>query len=343
MVGESIRGDIAVDDESGMKSEANTVVLVSPAMAESNSGNWHTAKRWAQFLSDDCDIALLSQWRFASQDPAAHTLIALHARRSAPSIQAWAQQCPGKPLIVVLTGTDLYRDIHVNASAWQSLALASHLVVLQEAALDELPPAFRSKAQVIYQSAPALKPAIKATHRFRALFVGHLREEKDPLTYLRAAARVSQTALAGSMRFDLIGRALERRFANAASTAQAGLPHCHWWGDLPRARTRQHIKRAHVLVNSSLMEGGAQVILEAVQSGTPVLASRISGNLGMLGADYAGYFAAGDDAALARLLQRCATEHGFLALLEKQCSLRAPLFSPDEEKRRVINLASIHL
>ena len=102
--------------------------------------------------------------------------------------------------------------------------------------------------------------------------------------------------------------------------------------------TRQRIKRAHVLVNCSLMEGGAHVILEAVQSGTPVLASRISGNVGMLGADYAGYFALGDAAALAALLRRCRAEPEFLALLKGQCTRRAPLFAPDTEQRHVLNL-----
>jgi glycosyltransferase involved in cell wall biosynthesis len=95
-----------------------------------------------------------------------------------------------------------------------------------------------------------------------------------------------------------------------------------------------------VLVNSSLMEGGAQVIIEAVQSGTAVLASAVSGNIGMLGEDYEGYFPAGDDAALAALLQRCATQPAVLARLEQQCRTRAHLFSPDLEKRLVINLVN---
>ena len=115
-------------------------------------------------------------------------------------------------------------------------------------------------------------------------------------------------------------------------------PRYRWLGGLPRAVTRQRIKRAHVLVNCSEMEGGAHVILEAVQSGTPVLASRISGNVGMLGADYAGYFPVGDAAALAALVRRCAAEPEFLALLQSQCKRRAPLFAPDAEQRHVLNL-----
>ena len=86
------------------------------------------------------------------------------------------------------------------------------------------------------------------------------------------------------------------------------------------------------------MEGGAQVIIEAIQSGTPVLASRISGNVGMLGKDYAGYFELGSAAELAALVRRCAAEPDFLALLQRQCQQRAPLFQPEHERRLVINL-----
>ncbi len=307
-------------------------------MAESNNGNWHTAHRWAQFLKGHCDIALVKQWPnepLVSGPPATEqAMVALHARRSAPSIEAWAKAYPDKPLIVVLTGTDLYRDIQTDSSAQQSLALASHLVVLQDAGLDVLPASCRHKARVIYQSSPALTPAHKPTHAFRVIMVGHLRDEKDPLTFMRAAQR----DMAASIRFEQIGMALEPRFTDAARATEAATQRYHWLGGLARPETRQHIKRAHLLVNCSLMEGGAQVIMEAVQSGTPVVASRISGNIGMLGTDYAGYFETCDDSGLAALVQRCATEPDFLALLQSQCRQRAHLFEPQREKRLVLNL-----
>jgi putative glycosyltransferase (TIGR04348 family) len=321
-----------------MESEAKTIVLISPALAEANNGNWHTARRWAKFLSDYCDIVLLKQWPALPAETAhqctPHAMLALHARRSAASIHAWAEAWPDKPLIVVLTGTDLYRDIHHDAEAQRSLALATHLVVLQDAGLAELPEAWRSKARVIYQSAPALKPARKSSRRFVAIMVGHLREEKDPLTFMRAAAH----DLTAGIHFEQVGEALTPQFAQAARATEQGTPRYRWLGGMPRAATRQRIKRAQVLVNCSQMEGGAQVILEAVQAGTPVLASRISGNVGMLGADYDGYFALGDAAQLAALLRRCASDADFLALLQKQCQARAYLFEPREEQRLVINL-----
>lgn len=266
----------------------------------------------------------------------AQAMIALHARRSAPSVHAWAAQRPGKPLILVLTGTDLYRDIHSDASAKQSLALATHLVVLQDAGLAALPAGLRAKTRVIFQSAPRLKPAVKSNLRFKVVMVGHLRDEKDPLTFMQAAK-----LCAGAVYFDQIGDGLDVELANAACAAAAQAPHYRWLGGLPRAETRQRIKRAHVLVNCSLMEGGAHVVLEAVQSGTPVLASRISGNMGMLGADYAGYFEVGDATGLAALVKRCIVEPAFLAHLQSQCVLRSVLFEPDVEKRLVLKLIAL--
>jgi putative glycosyltransferase (TIGR04348 family) len=319
------------------------IVLISPALAAANNGNWHTAHRWATFAKSHCDIELLQDW--SSSVTESHSLapqaivtpqamVALHARRSAPSIAAWAAQYPDKPLVVVLTGTDLYRDIATNASAQQSLALATHLVVLQEAGLDALPAHLRHKARVIYQSAPALLPAVKSARRFKAVMVGHLRDEKDPLTFI-AASTLSATA---NLHFDQIGDGLDADLATAAHAAARLNPRYRWRGGLPRAQTRQAIKRAHVLVNSSIMEGGAHVILEAVQSSTPVLASRISGNVGMLGADYAGYFEVGNAQQLGALLVRCAESPEFLALLHRQCQRRAGLFAPLEEQRGVLNL-----
>jgi glycosyltransferase involved in cell wall biosynthesis len=92
------------------------------------------------------------------------------------------------------------------------------------------------------------------------------------------------------------------------------------------------------MVISSVMEGGANVIVEAVTCGVPVIASRISGNVGMLGAGYAGYFAVGNDEELARLLDRVGRDRDFLARLTAQCAARAPLFEPARERADVNRL-----
>ena len=301
------------------------VLIISPALAEANNGNWQTAWRWSRLLRPLFRTTIASQW----QGEAADVMLALHARKSADAALAWAQAKGAAQLAVVLTGTDLYRDIQTDPSAQRALQLAAQLVLLQERGPQALPQALKHKAHVIFQSAPRRATLNKTDRHLRALMVGHLRDEKDPLTYLRAAARL---ALRPDICLDHIGAALDPALGQAAQLAASRYSHYRWLGGLPHAQTRSHLQRAHLLVHPSKMEGGAQVILEAVQSGTPVLASRIDGNVGMLGPDYAGYFALGDDDALAALLQRCRDDADFLPLLRQQCATRAPLFEPQREQ-----------
>lgn len=301
------------------------LVIVTPALARANNGNWQTAQRWSRMLRSHYRVRLVAAWDGGDDD----AMIALHARRSAPSIAAWRQAHPKRPLAVVLTGTDLYGDIDHDAQAQASLALADRLVVLQPLGLRSVPEAWRAKVDVVIQSSPARQPLAKPARHLRALMVGHLRGEKSPETYWAAARRLSHRA---DILLDHIGGPLDPALAGAASECMADCPHYRWLGGLPHAATRRRIQQAHVLVHPSRLEGGAHVVIEAVTSGTPVLVSRIDGNLGLLGDDYAGSFDWGDDAALAALLQRCRDDPAMLARLHAQCAVRAPLFAPDHER-----------
>ena len=89
----------------------------------------------------------------------------------------------------------------------------------------------------------------------------------------------------------IIGAALDPALGDAArALAAERSARAVCWVPRPHAWTRQAIKRAHLLIVPSRMEGGANVVVEAVTAGTAVIASRISGNVGMLGDDYPGYF-----------------------------------------------------
>jgi glycosyltransferase involved in cell wall biosynthesis len=141
---------------------------------------------------------------------------------------------------------------------------------------------------------------------------------------------------------DHIGDALDAKLGKQAQACSAKFPNYRWLGGLPHATTLRHIHRAHVLVHASRIEGGAHVVLEAVCSGTPVIASNIDGNIGMLGANYAGYFDVNDPRALANLLLRCREDQshssGFYDQLIAQCAARAPVFSPEAEQTNLINI-----
>lgn len=321
-----------------------TICIVSPALAQANNGNWQTARRWAQFLRTRYHVDIASDWPAvpdastpsrASASP--DLLIALHARRSAGPLARFCAAHPGRPNILVLTGTDLYRDIRSDADAQASLERATALVLLQPAGLAELPPHMRAKAQVIYQSAPALQPAARIAHprHHDILMVGHLREEKDPRTFMQAAALVS----APTARLVHIGGVLDPALGEAAAAAANAVPgRYEWLGPLPHADTRQRLKQAHAMAICSRMEGGANVIIEAVTSGVPVLASDVSGNRGMLGEDYLGYFPLGDAQALAALIDKSINDPAWYAALQEQCAQRARLFTPEAEQAALLDL-----
>jgi putative glycosyltransferase (TIGR04348 family) len=308
-----------------------TVGIITPALRASNTGNWHTAARWARFLRPDYRVRVLDAWDGKPCD----VLIALHARRSADSIAAFRAAHPERGVGVVLTGTDLYRDLPANRDAQRSLEWADRLVVLQELAMQALPAHYRTKTTVIFQSAPALKRGVRRRRTFDIAVVGHLRDEKDPLTAMRAALALPA---ASRVRVLHAGAALDERFAVAARRTESRTLRYRWLGELTRARARQLMRHAALLLHPSKMEGGAQAVLEAIRSSTPVLVSNSDGNVGMVGSRYPGVFRVGNVREAVELIQRAATDRSFLRRLGSACRARAWLFSPKVERAAVRDL-----
>lgn len=308
------------------------VVIVSPALAAANNGNWQTAQRYASLLRSFCRVRIVQQWDGSDQD---HVMIALHARRSYASIADWHVRHGARGLVVVLTGTDLYRDIQSDPEAQQSLRWAHTLVVLQTEGLQAVPENFRPKTVVAFQSTTTRQTLPKTTRHLRAIMVGHLRAEKSPQTYFKAAKLLAEHP---DIHLQHVGGEHDPELAREAYETAAVCPRYAFLGARPHEATRRLIQRAHVLVHPSVMEGGAHVVMEAICSGVPVIASQISGNEGMLGQDYAGFFPTGDANALAALLLRVRHEPSFYAWLASQCALRAPLFAPAREQERLITI-----
>jgi putative glycosyltransferase (TIGR04348 family) len=304
------------------------VTIVTPARPGTRNGNRHTATRWAQMLrASGMSARIALAWSGGPCD----ALIALHALASHASIAAFRQARPRAPLIVALTGTDLYRDLPASAQARRSLELADRIITLQDAARTELPPSLRRKVDVVYQSSDTKLRHAPPRGRFRIAVVGHLREVKDPFRAALALHLLKEEAV----EVVHIGAALDDAHEAAARDWMRREPRYRWLGSLPHPRALQWIAKSHVLVVSSRMEGGANVIAEAARIGTPVLASRMSGNLGMLGAAYPGYFPLGDERGLAALIRR-AMERAFHARLRAALRERRPRFSPAEERRALL-------
>jgi putative glycosyltransferase (TIGR04348 family) len=311
-----------------MGSAAKPVVfIVTPGTREANNGNWRTAARWAQMLRARYRVIVQSEWHGERAD----AMLALHARRSASSIEEFHQNHAGG-LAVVLTGTDLYGDLPESREVARSLEIADRIVVLQEDAMRALPRAPRGKATVIFQSAPPIQRRAKPPDSLECVAVGHLRAEKDPRTLFRAWSRLPADA---PIFMRHIGAPLDAALGAEALETSRRDQRYRYSGALPHGLTRAAIARAHVLVHPSIAEGGANVIVEAVMAGTAVIASRISGNVGMLGRDYPGYFDAGDESGLARRLVQAFEDRDYLRKLQSACVKRRPLFAPSREQRAV--------
>jgi putative glycosyltransferase (TIGR04348 family) len=262
---------------------------------------------------------------------AADLMIALHAWRSADSIRTFRERYPDRPLIVGLSGTDIYGYIDRDrAPVLRSLACANRLVALQELARRRVPARFRDKLRIVYQSAlPVRRGRADRTDSFDVAVIGHLRDVKDPFRAAQAARRLPASS---RIRIVHLGAAETPAWAAAAKAEMAINPRYVWRGDRPRADVRRLLGRARAMVLSSLSEGGANVISEAVAAGVPILATRIDGSLGLLGRGYPGYYPVGDTEALARLLIRIETDPAFLKRLKRAIARRAPLFRPAREK-----------
>jgi len=303
------------------------VAVVSPERPGLATGNQVTARRWARLLRGlGHQVSVGPEYDGRPAD----ALVVLHARKSYASLERFRRRRPGTPVVVALTGTDLYGDIRTSREAQRSLQAADRLLLLQPAGLQALPPSFRAKARVIYQS--ATRPLGRFPVRrnvFEAVVLSHLRPVKDPL---RAAAAARLRPASSRLRVLHAGAALSPEAAEAARREQAGNARYLWLGPLPRWRALRLLARARLLVLSSEMEGGANVVSEALACSVPVLSSRISGSIGILGPDYPGYFEVGDTKGLAALLARAEDEPSFLADLRRRGRSLARLVSPARER-----------
>jgi len=305
------------------------IILITPAPPQSRAGNRATATRWASILRSlghRVDIATT----YTGQN--ADLMIALHAWRSAESIQQFADACPERPLIVAITGTDAYRFIHSHPeTTLRSIHLADRLVGLHDLIGNTLPQHERRKLAVIHQSAEPVGKRVPYTRYFHVSVMGHLRDEKDPM---RPAMAVRDLPAGSRIRVHHYGKAHTAEYAERALAEMKSNARYTWHGEIAHHKIRQVYRRTHLLVLPSRMEGGANVISEAIVAGVPVIASDIEGSMGLLGDDYAGYYPVENEQALSALLLKAESDNAFYRKLEQACIARQPLFTPENETSR---------
>lgn len=287
------------------------------------------ALRWARLLRElDHEVVLAQEYKAQRCD----LMIALHARRSHTSMTRFRQRHPSLPLILALVGTDLYGDIHTDSSAQESLELADRFVVLQPMGIQELPKHLANKARVIYQSVePPPGEFTPKNNVFEVCVIGHLRPVKDPFRTAMAVRSLPSSSRIGVLH---AGADLSGDMEETALRESSLNPRYRWLGNLPHWKSMRLIARSRLLSLTSESEGGANVVSEAIACSVPIISSRISGSIGLLGEDYPGYFTVGDTQELTVLLQRAETDAAYYNRLKSWCEGLKPLFDPANELRR---------
>jgi putative glycosyltransferase (TIGR04348 family) len=307
------------------------IQLLCPAPPDSRSGNRVTALRWAKMIRALGHHArILHDLRDPNVGDRADVLVLLHAKKCAGAARRFRSRHPHRPLVVALTGTDLYRDLDTQPSAHRSLELADRIILLQRSGLLRLAPHIRKKSQIIHQSTPPVSESIsRSTRHFDVCVVGHLRGVKDPMRCAMAVRRLPDSS---RIRVTHLGKALTSHFESRATKEMRTNSRYRWLGERSHVATRKQIARSHVFVLTSKMEGGANVIGEACVAGVPIIASHIDGSIGLLGEQHPGFFERGDTAELRRLLICAENDERFLQRLCASSRRAAPLFAPEREK-----------
>ncbi len=319
----------------------SNVLIVTPGSAVRSSGNRCTASQWAGILRR-MGSAVRICYDVPECLPVAQSdlLIVMHAVKCAPVIPMYRRTFPRVPILLALTGTDIYPD--PGAEALASMREADGLVALQEKALEKIPPDLRHKVSVVIQSAspPASRAKKPAAATFDVCVVGHLREVKDPMLTPRASRLVPAKS---RLRVRHAGGILEARFGAEVANEQSTNPRYEWLGELSPSEVADLLASSQVMAITSRSEGGARVVSEAVMADTPVISTRVDGVVGLLGEDYPGFFPVGEEEALAALLWRCESDLGFFDKLVQAARAMQARFHPEAEAdalvRAVLKLA----
>ncbi len=309
------------------------ITLISPAPPHLWSGNRVTAQRWATLLSA-LGHNVRTQQTYTNE--ASNLLIALHAGKSAAAIERFSKQHPKRPIIVAMTGTDVYGDLQTNPQVLASLESATRIVALQPLAIDILPKHMHDRVRVIYQSVslPDNRPT-KRDDLFEICVIGNLRDVKDPFRTAHAVMLLPETSHIQAVH---IGAALSDDMAKRAKNETVSNARYTWLGPLPREQAMQTLAASRLMVLTSKTEGGANIVSEAIVCGVPIISSHISGSIGLLGQDYPGYFPVGDTSSLAAQLHRAETNSTFLETLTTHITQLAPRFNPANEQTAWQNL-----
>ena len=307
------------------------VCVASPYPLSEPKGNSVTTDRIVAMLNEG---GVEARGSHGNDGKPADILITLHAIKGAPAVFDFKKKTPNGRVIILLTGTDIYQGLAEGSQIGEdALQVADRIVVPQEAAIRKLPEKVRGKTVVIR---PSLDPiAVKATPSqspFVISVVGHLRPVKRPFLTIETLAQHPEWS---DLEVWQIGQALDAEMHKTAEFWMEEDKRYRWCGGLPREESLALCAKSSLTINSSILEGGANAVLEAMTMGVPVLASRIEGNVGLLGDDYPGYFEEGE---IAKALEAIMHQRVDLDEWSRLLADRRPLFSRVRESESWLEL-----
>src|SRR5262249_51857430 len=155
------------------------IILITPPGPSTRTGNAVAALRWARILRRlGHRVTVAADYA----DEGADAMVAIHAWRSADAIDRFKTQYPDRPLILQLSGTDIYQYITEDpAPTLRSMELADGLVALNSLAWRVVPRKFREKLHVIFQSVAKSGPRRPSRRRVDVAAIGHLRGVNETL------------------------------------------------------------------------------------------------------------------------------------------------------------------
>ena len=307
------------------------VCVASPYPLSELKGNSVSADRIVKMLNER---GIEARGSYGYDSEPADILISLHAIKGAPAIFEFKKKQPKGKVIILMTGTDIYQGLPEGSQIGEeALEEADRIVVPQEAAILKLPEEVRGKTVVIRSSLDSI--AIKASPSrspFVISVVGHLRPVKRSFLTIETLAKRPEWS---DIEVWQIGQALDEEMRKKAEVWANDYQRYRWFGGLPRRESLALCAKSSLTINSSILEGGANAVLEAMTMGVPVLASRIEGNVGLLGDDYPGYFEEGQmDEALQAIINQRVDLQEWIRLSAN----RLPLFSRERESNLWLEL-----
>ena len=332
----------SLTDTDGSMTDRATIAIISPVRQQISAGNNITSQRWGSLLRsaghetfivhvDESDTTMART--ITDRLDCADVLIALHARRSSAAVAWWTVRHPERPVIVAITGTDLYTDLPHDMSARASVEAADALIGLQPAAVERLgsiEARWGAKATTIHQSVagPHL-PRELSDHVMKIVVLAHLRPVKDPLLTARAARRLPSES---RVMVHHAGGPIDPELGKEALVEHETNDRYHWHRALSRPETQRLLASAHALACTSISEGGANVVSEAIALGVPVIGTLIEGNVGLLGRDHPGLVPVGDEQALAELLVNMEQDPALMDALQRRTNELQPITRPEVEE-----------